>query len=135
MKWRGQAGLYLTILMGRRYSTAFADLLLPFSFCWSCCFILGLFSWTALLEHLMIPVHTKWKIDQCTCSMSGISGRHLFYFSVKCAQLTRSVYVPFLSKKKEEWYSAQLKNLNSKDFPERTQVWIQFTSTFVPQTH
>lgn len=135
MKWRGQAGLDLTILTGRTENTAFVDLRWPFSFCWSCCFILGLFSWAALLEHLMISVHTKWKIDQCTCSMSGMSGRHLFYFSMKCVQLTKSVYIPFLSEKEEKIFSAAEEPQCKGYFPERTQVRIQFTPAFVPQTH
>lgn len=42
-----------------------------------------------------IPVHTKWKIDQCTCSKSEISGRHLIYFPMKCLQINWISLCPF----------------------------------------
>lgn len=67
--------------------------------------------------------------------MSGISGRHLFYFSMKCVQLTRSVYVPFLSKKEGKIFSTAEEPQFKEYFPERTEVWIQCTPAFVPQTH
>lgn len=41
------------------------------------------------------PVHTKWKIEQCTCSKAGISGRHLVYFPMKCLQINQTGLCPF----------------------------------------
>lgn len=81
-----------------------------------------------------VPVHTKWKIEQCTCSKSGVSGRHLVYFPMKCLQINQTGLRPFLSKKGGKISCLAGESQFKGCFSQSAPVQIPFTLASMPQT-